>query len=539
MAALLNQEQNIGMANEIRRRRRGALSLDDIEGLAEANYLDKVVIIMPNGEEKDLNLEHSIRDQILNPDVMNLTDAENTINDIIDQVTSKKEGDIDAGSAKWIYCEKACVKAILPEIKREIASTAFMLRVLANSVIDTTEEEETEPETESEAGPETEPETESEAGPESAVGQDLTEVYIGGNSNKGRLPLKFRYDNPNNERLTSVWENDKKFFKLEQLDPESQSSRLIMGLGPSAAGKTFWARHVIKLMRKTDPQFPRSFLSVDGGLVRELSFVYQDIIRALAKHPKINGLNNLVSSGWDPFHKSLFKAGHVKKDIKEYLESQKSASGNLPVSVYVPETLGSPLSDGFKKGVEKYVHITGDNNWIGLYIWQGRTPEEDAVWVEKFKKANPQLESENIDAKSTTESGKGRELTEGKKYSSSAYSYSKKHGYKAIKQAPGARIDIHNSGGKQNVKGIFNKSVVIEYPNANGEYLLTQDMLNEFNAIYLQKAENLIGQIGGKKTRRRRRKSRRQTKKKRKNRKRKTRKHKGKKKRSTRKKKKN
>merc|ERR1712023_590302 len=127
MAALLNQEQNISMANEIRRRRRGALSLDDIEGLAEANYLDKVVVIMPNGEEKDLNLEHSIRDQILNPDIMNLTGAENIINGIIDQVTSKKEGNIDAGSAKWIYCEKACVKAILPEIKREVASTAFML----------------------------------------------------------------------------------------------------------------------------------------------------------------------------------------------------------------------------------------------------------------------------------------------------------------------------------------------------------------------------------------------------------------------------
>ena len=60
---------------------------------------------------------------------------------------------------------------------------------------------------------------------------------------------------------------------------------------------------------KANTNFPRSFLSVDGGLVRELSYVYQDIIRALAKHPRINGLNNLVSSGWDPFHKSLFKAG--------------------------------------------------------------------------------------------------------------------------------------------------------------------------------------------------------------------------------------
>ena len=292
-------------------------------------------------------------------------------------------------------------------------------------------------------------------------------------------------------------------------------------------------------MRKTDPKFPRSFLSVDGGLIRELSFVYQDIIRSLAKHEKINGLNNLVSSGWDPFHTSLFKAGHVKKDIKEYLKSQKSDSGDLPVSVYVPETLGSPLSDGFKKGVDTYVKITGDDNWIGLYIWQGRTPQEDAVWVEEFKEKNPQLSSENINAKSTTVSGQGRELTEGKKYSSSAYSYSKKHGYKAIKQAPGARIDIHNSGGEQTVEGIFNKSVVIEYPNAYGQYLLTQDMLDEFNSIYLQKPESQIGIVkGGKKKTRRRRKSRRQTKKKRKNKKRKTRKHKGRKKRSTRKKRK-
>ena len=518
MAALLNQEQNIGMANEIRRKRRGALSLDDIEGLAEANYLDNVVVIMPNGEEKDLNLEHSIKDQILNPDVMNLTDAENKINDIIDQVTGKKEGKMKKDApAVWIDCVGACVKAILPEVKKEIASTAFMLRVLANSIIDTTEGEETEPDSEE---------------PDSEELESVTNIQIGGNG-KGRLPLKFRYVNPENERLTSVWDNDKKFFKLEKLDPEAQSSRLIMGLGPSAAGKTFWARNVIKLMRKTDPQFPRSFLSVDGGLVRELSFVYQDIIRSLAKHEKINGLNNLVSSGWDPFHTSLFKAGHVKKDIKEYLKSQKSDSGDLPVSVYVPETLGSPIGDGFKKGVDTYVKITGDNNWIGLYIWQGRTPQEDAAWVEAFKAKNPELMNENINALSTTVSGQGRELTEGKKYSSSAYNYSKSHGYSAIKQAPGARIDIHNSGGKK-TDGNFNKSVVIEYPNGNGEYLLNQDMLNEFNSLYLQKKENMIGKIGGKKTRRRR-KFRRQTKKKRKNKKRKTRKHKGKKKRSSRK----
>ena len=476
-----------GPAHQIRLKRRRALSKDDIEAMAEANYLENVIVVI-NGQEKQLNLVPEIRNQILNPEIMNLTDAEEQIEETIDLVTGKKETKIKEGKAKWIYCEKTCVKALSSQIKREINSTAFMLRVLTNSVIDTTANDDGE----------------------------------GGN-----LPLKFIFEHGDG-KLTGVWENDHQYFKLKELDPQSQESRLIMGLGPSAAGKTFWARNVIKLMGKANNNFPRSFLSVDGGLVRELSYVYQDIIRALAKHPKINGLNNLVSSGWDPFHESLFKAGHVKSAIREYLKTQKPFSDSkLPVSIYVPETLGSPdvpfLKDGFKKGVGKYVEITGDNNWIGLYIWQGRTPQKDQKWVNKFKQKNPQLRSENIDAVSTTVSGKGRELTEGKKYSSSAYNYSKKHGYQALKKAPGARIDIHNSGGKK-TNGEFNKSVVIEYPNAQDQYLLNQEMLDDFNSIYLQKPIELLGQKGGRKTRRRlRRKSKRKrTKRRRKKKRRKT-----------------
>ena len=472
-----------GPAHQIRLKRRRALSKDDIEAMAEANYLENVIVVI-NGQEKQLNMVPEIRNQILNPEIMNLTDAEEQIEEVIDEVTGNKENKISAGNAKWIYCEKACVKALSSQIKREINSTAFMLRVLSNSVIDTTANDK---------------------------GED------------GQLPLKFIFELGTNGKLTGVWENDQQYFKLKKLDPQSQESRLIMGLGPSAAGKTFWARNVIKLMGKANTNFPRSFLSVDGGLVRELSYVYQDIIRALAKHPRINGLNNLVSSGWDPFHKSLFKAGHVKKSVKSYLQSQKQFSDSkLPVSIYVPETLGNPMSDGFKKGVDKYVKITGDNNWIGLFIWQGRTPEEDHKWVNKFKIANPEFVNENIDAVSTTVSGQGRELTEGKKYSSSAYNYSKKHGYHALKKAPGARIDIHNSGGKK-TNDEFNKSVLIEYPNANGEYLLNQEMLDEFNSLYLRKPLNLLGQIGGRKTRRRlRRKSKRKRTKRRRRKNRKT-----------------
>ena len=476
-------------ANQIRVKRRKqlkrsrALTKDDLEAIAETNYLDNVIVVI-NNEEKQLNLLPEIRNKILNPEIMNLTDAEDLIEEVIDQVTENKENRIEDGDAEWIYCEKACVKALSTQIKKEIASTAFILRVLTNSVIDTTANDDGE---------------------------------------GGTLPLKFILD-LGDGNLTGVWENDHQYFKLKQLDPQSSESRLIMGLGPSAAGKTFWARNVIKLMGKANTNFPRSFLSVDGGLVRELSYVYQDIIRALARHRKINGLHNLVSSGWDPFHKSLFKAGHIKKSIQKYLKTQKPFSDSkLPVSIYVPETLGNPLSDGYKKGIDKYVKITGDNNWIGLYIWQGRTPEEDHRWVNQFKTANPDLVNENIDALSTTVSGKGRELTEGKKYSSTAYNYSKKHGYQALRKAPGARIDIHNSGGKK-TDGVFNKSVVIEYPNADGKYLLNQEMLDEFNSIYLQKRKSLLGQIGGRKTHRRlRRKSKRKrTKRRRKKKRRKT-----------------
>ena len=478
-ANLKNTFHNITGKTKLKRRR--ALSREDIELMTEVNYLENVMLKFPDNSEEQINAVPEIRNQILTPDIMNLTDAEEQIEETIDLVTGKKETKIQEGKAQWIYCEKNCVKALSSQIKKEIHSTAFMLRVLSNSVIDTTANDK---------------------------GED------------GQLPLKFSYVNPNGEKLTGKWENDQKFFKLEKLDPQTERSRLIMGLGPSAAGKTFWARNVIKLMRKANNNFPRSFLSVDGGLVRELSYIYQDIIRALAKHPKINGLHNLVSSGWDPFHKSLFSAGKVKKSIQEYLKTQKT-NNELPVSIYVPETLGSPAGSGFKSKVEKYVKITEDNNWIGLYIWQGRTPQEDQKWVNKFKQKNQNIGNENIDALSTTVSGKGRELTEGKKYSSSAYNYSKKHGYQALKKAPGARIDIHNSGGKK-TNGVFNKSVVIEYPNAQGQYLLNQEMLDDFNSIYLQKPIELLGQIGGRKTRRRLRRKSRKSKRRRKNRRRKT-----------------
>ena len=519
---------------------------DEDEAKEEKHYLKNVrIIMMGERNPKLLNDIPEIKNKILNPEIMNLTADKAQIQEVIDLVTRKKETKIKDGKAEWMYCEKSCVKTLSRQIKKEMNSTAFMLRVLTNSVIDTTDDE---------------------------------------------LPLIFIYE-PGDGQLSGVWENDQHYFKLKELDP-NKDSRLIMGLGPSAAGKTFWAKNVIKLMGKTNDTFPRSFLSVDGGLVRELSYVYQDIVTSLAKHEHISGFENLVSAGWDPFHKSLFKAGHVKKSIQKYLKIQKPFSDSkLPVSLYVPETLGSPFTDGFEKGINPYIKLTEDPKWIGLFIWQGRTPRKDEEWVNKFKTKNADLGlwNENIDALSTTLSGKGRELSEGKKYSSTAYKSSERHGYKALKRAPGARIAIHNSGGryvphpgeitdiiienknklytirfedgtigekrtnkdihtknqftmeslrtkkerklylnglkigdKVNARKDYNKSVVIEYPNSEGKYILDANKLDGFNSLYLQKPIELLGQIGGRKTRRRLRRKSRKTKRKRKHRRRKT-----------------
>ena len=155
----------------------------------------------------------------------------------------------------------------------------------------------------------------------------------------------------------------------------------------------------------------------------------------MKEHPEIGGFKNLVSAGWDPIHKSLFSAGKAKKATMAYLKEQKKKNnGRGIVSLYVPETLGNPLDDS-KKKLDKFVEATGDYRWIGLYIWQGVDPKADKKWVARIRKQYPALATQNIEAKSTSVSGQSREKTEGKLYSSSAYSTSKRHGLDMMKKA--------------------------------------------------------------------------------------------------------
>ena len=526
MTSLLEEKSN--------KKRRKAMTLeeselvekigDDIlakEEKRERDYLAKVIIVTPNGEEKKLNDMPELKNKILEHEHMNLTDAAEQIDTLVNnlinpnskyvkhhdndnetiyytprnnplerieaddpRVIEETKESKEPAKQRWIYCQKNCVNQLKPKILKELNSTAYMLRLLSNSVIDMSEDK--------------------------------------------SKPLKFFYDPSNNDKLTKIWENDHKYFELEVLDEDAPYGRLIMGFGPSASGKTYWAENAIKLFSSSIPNFPDSFLSVDGGDVRKYSEIYQDIILALRLHPGTRGFSNLVkASKFDFLHENLFSAGDVKKKMKSYLLSQsqkytervnvlmrrnkhKLIKLASPVSIYVPETASSsPISSkAYKKAVKPFIEITNDKKWIGLYIWQGKTPKLDQKWVKKMKKEYEILRDKNIEAKSTTVSGTSREEEEGKKYSSSAYGMSQSNGLYAIKKAPGARINIHNSGGKMTGE-TFNNSVVIEYPNEKGERILNQESLNNFNAIYIEENQVPTSLLsGGRRTRRLRRKSR-------------------------------
>ena len=52
--------------------------------MTEVNYLENVILKFSDNSEEQLNAVPEIRNQILTPDIMNLTDAEEQIEETID-----------------------------------------------------------------------------------------------------------------------------------------------------------------------------------------------------------------------------------------------------------------------------------------------------------------------------------------------------------------------------------------------------------------------------------------------------------------------
>ena len=154
---------------------------------------------------------------------------------------------------QWRQCKKDCATVLEHFINSELSSTAFILRVIFNSLV--------------------------KAISSSSSSSSYESIYI-------------LYNNPRKISLTGNWDDDKHFFSIEST--YKGNARLILGFGPSASGKTYWTRTVISLFREKLVEFPQVFLSIDGGLVRELSMVYQMILNQI-KLSNFNGFVNLVN----------------------------------------------------------------------------------------------------------------------------------------------------------------------------------------------------------------------------------------------------
>ena len=218
-----------------------------------------------------------------------------------------------------------------------------------------------------------------------------------------------------------------------------------MGFGPSASGKTFLTKLMIKLLLDIEgvKRFPNTFVSIDGGIIREVSFIYQFIIQNIKLHGKtVMGFSNLVSATGG---ESLFNSNIHKENLIKML-SNESNKYKDKISVYIPDTISNPKNctplgtcDILRDGIK----ITGDkDSWIGLLIWQH-------TLTAKCNK------NEGYQCKGTIASGTARQIDEGKKYSSGAWGLSMLNGRRMLDKAPSYRFAIHNTGGLSGQKTIL------------------------------------------------------------------------------------
>jgi Cdc6-like AAA superfamily ATPase len=410
-----------------------------IKGGNKIDYLSNVCLIMNNTgktkeelkEEYDKLFENIMKksfDSDYNGYFNNLrTEIENNL----PTPTTKKPYE----KKEWLTCKKECYNIANKAIMKEMKSTAYMLRVLSNSL-------------------------------------------ISHNKCKPKLYISYENNSENGEpgnSLNGIWNNDKQYFTITKIGKgEDKTSRLIMGLGPSASGKTYWAKNVIELLNTSIDNFPSTFFTIDGGDYRGLSQVYQIIIES-AKKKGLGGIDNLVLAGISMTKKNIFDSNIIKKDIITYLETSQ-----LKISLYVPETLGDcgrlrPKSCDPK--INEYVKLTNDKDWVALMIYQHKTAEE-CPYDLKFQ------------CTGTTSSGKSRETDEGKKYSNSAYEHSISQGLREITKAPNLKFIIHNSGGKK-YNNEINKSIITDLSTKTPfDSNKIQDIESKFHCIY-NKSDNI------------------------------------------------
>ncbi len=389
------------------------------------SYFENVTII-----DKSTNLE--IQNEILK-ELFFLSDGGKSLivrmNDLTifsENLFQQDEKLVNNRSQSWKQCKDKCATTLKEFIQREFDSTVFMIRLICNSL-----------------------------------------VYPLSKNDETETVFLLCHKNEN-EDFEGNWEHDKKFFTIE--NSYQGQSRLILGFGPSASGKTYWTKTIISLLKEKVIDFPQVFLSIDGGLIRELSIIYQMILHQI-QLSNFSGFVNLVNVSPLSLLKNLFDSEISKKKLIKFLGMEQNIE---KISIYVPLTLGGCFHGiNCQKSYQKYIDLTNDQSWIGLMIYQHKLAEEC-----NFKSG--------FNCKSTTSSGKQRQIYQGKKYSSGAYNNSIRNGNGELSQSNYVRLEIHNSGGLKD-----NKSIIMEHP-IKGKYRMVdhkEDVILKDNFIIIPKSK--------------------------------------------------
>ena len=258
----------------------------------------------------------------------------------------------------------------------------------------------------------------------------ITQSVIG----KGNIKFNITVDIG---QLTGRWKEDNKFIIMNDAQKNGRG-KLIMGFGPSAAGKSYMAEKIVDIMHKTDPSFPTFFLNIDGGNYRQYSAVYQRVLSVI-KYNVIDARSCYI--GIENLKKSI-NTSKIKKNVMDYLIRQRDKNKQLQINLYVPDTLTScDLKFGCMKKIKKYLDITQSHNeWIASMIYQHETGDT-CPFKEGYK------------CLGTTTSGLNREKCESKKYEGGQnYKKGYKLGNKYLQSAtysnedkPNYMIRIHNT----------------------------------------------------------------------------------------------
>ena len=265
------------------------------------------------------------------------------------------------------------------------------------------------------------------------------------NYDEEKTKPNFQENNHINGFDTSIKINyDSIIFKGEYKYKDQK--KLIMGFGPSASGKTHMSSKVIRLLNELYPEvFEKDYyISIDGGIYRECSIIY-NAIHTAAKICGLSGITNLAT---------MFDSESVKNNVIDYLNELKSQQKKF-FNLYVPETL---VSCGYKLRcddlIEKYKKYTEDKeHWTALHIYQcyygGKKCEQSDILHQ---------------CKGINESVSKRQNTEGKIASSHAfhlrtlgidsYNVGNRQAEKYLMKTKGIRFKIHNAG-SENINSIL------------------------------------------------------------------------------------